>query len=96
MALLDRAIMSDNSLLFAFVENAGSITDLSAILPEEIKRIKVSKQIRQRKWLDFSYKNERFSIYADSGDLMFFAENIYCPKDVINALLQNFSFSYRE
>ncbi len=38
-------------------------------------------------WADFIYKNQEFSIFSGSGDLMFFAGNHKCSDKILKEVL---------
>lgn len=87
MHLLQNTIMSDNSRLFAKIEDKS----LSKTL---IRKIQIKKKIRlflknsrRYMWADFIYKNQEFSIFSGSGDLMFFAGNHKCSDKILKEVL---------
>jgi len=96
MAILNTAIMSDRSLLFACIEGVNTKQNIRSFLPDEVDRIRITKQYRRKKWLDFSFRNEKFSIYSDSGDLMLFADNNACPEEVLNELRKSVRIDNRK
>ena len=87
MHLLQNTIMSDNSRLFAKIENKS----LSKKLIQKIQNTKkirlIPKNSRRYMWADFIYRNQEFSIFSGTGDLMFFAENHNCSDKILKEVL---------
>lgn len=84
---LQHTIMADNSRLFACLENRA----LSDQLIERFckrKDISLKKPLRKKRtWVDLHFRNEEFSIFSGTGDLIFFAANRNCPENIIRELL---------
>lgn len=85
--------MVDDSRMFAWVENTSftvqeiqeiiSGSDSFSFMPDGI----------ESKWLDFVYKEEKFTVFSGRSDLIFFADNQHCPESLLNELLQQFEYS---
>ncbi len=87
MHSLQNTIMSDNSRLFAKIENKS----LSKKLIQKIQNKKeirlFPKNSRRYTWADFKYKNQEFSIFSGTGDLMLFADNHKCSDKILKEVL---------
>ena len=46
----------------------------------------VCDEITGETWIDFDYKDWKFSIHNPYGEYWFFAENSECPKDLLQIL----------
>lgn len=80
---LQQTIMADNSRLFACLENR-SVTDQLIERFDHRKDISIKRPIgKKRTWIDLHFRNEEFSIFSGTGDLMFFAVNRNCPEAII-------------
>lgn len=42
-------------------------------------------------WIDFRYRNHKFSIHRTLGDYWFFVENPDCPESILDRVSQHFS-----
>ena len=96
-----------NDDLLNFITPKGSIQfgELPEIYPWSILR----KQIKSLKgafetgyvsddvtefWLDFEYREHKFSINNNLGDFWFFVENPECPDEILSEVLKNFDKIY--
>ena len=87
MYALKNTIMSDNSRLFAKIENKSLSVDLLNHLPSK-KNVNFEPTVNNRyEWADFSYKDEAFTIFNCTGDLMFFADNCNCSEKILKEVL---------
>jgi len=87
MHLLQNTIMSDNSRLFAKIENRSLSKKLVQKIQNKKKIRLISKKKRRYTWADINYKNQKFSIFSGTGDLMFFAENQRCSEKILKEVL---------
>ena len=90
MYALQNTIMSDNSRLFAKIENKSLSKNLIKKIPtqNEIRLYKGS--LKKYTWADFNYQDETISIFSGTGDLMLFVENPDCSENILNELLDVF------
>jgi len=79
--------MSDNSRLFAKIENKSLSKKLIQKIQTKKKIRLVPENSRRYVWADFKYKNQEFSIFSGSGDLMFFAGNQRCSDKILKEVL---------
>ncbi len=87
MVALQNTIMSDNSRLFAKIENKSLSKNLLNSLPAK-KEINIEPPFNKKyEWADFNYKNEAFTIFSGTGDLMFFADNCNCSEKILVEVL---------
>lgn len=87
MYALQNTIMSDNSRLFAKIENKTLSQNLLNSLPVK-KEISIVPTINKKyEWADFNYKNEDFTIFSGTGDWMFFADNCDCSEKILVEVL---------
>lgn len=87
MYALQNTIMSDNSRLFAKIENKSLSKSIFNNLPKK-KNISIQPTINNKyEWADFNYKNEDFTIFSGTGDLMFFADNCDCSENLLVEVL---------
>lgn len=87
MVALTNTIMSDNSRLFAKIENKSLAKNLLINLPSK-KDVNLQPTVNNRyAWTDFSYKNEDFTVFSGTGDLMFFADNCNCSEKILEEIL---------
>ena len=87
MHSLQNTIMSDNSRMFAKLENKTLSKNLLQKIQNGKKINLVPKKSRRYLWADFKYKNQKFSIFSGTGDLMFFAENQRCSEKILKEVL---------
>ena len=87
MHSLQNTIMSDNSRLFAKIENRSLSKKLVQKIQNKKKIRLVSKKNRRYTWADFNYKSHGFSIFSGTGDLMLFAENHKCSDKILREVL---------
>ena len=79
--------MSDNSRLFAKIEDKSLSKNLFNNFPAK-KDVNIQPTVNNKyKWADFSYKNEDFTIFSGTGDLMFFADNCDCSEQILVEIL---------
>jgi len=88
MYALQNTIMSDNSRLFAKIENKSLSKNLINKFPAKSKIEIQPIYINKYRWADFSYKDEDFSIFSGTGDLMFFADNCNCSEKILSEVLE--------
>jgi hypothetical protein len=87
MVALQNTIMSDNSRLFATIDNKSLSEELLNHLPSG-KTVNIEPTINNKyEWADFNYKNEAFTIFNCTGDLMFFADNCDCSEKILSEVL---------
>jgi hypothetical protein len=88
MYALQNIIMSDDSRLFAKIENKSLSPNLFHNFPKKNK-IQIRPTANRRyKWADFKYKNEVFTAFDESGDLMLFADNCNCSEELLSEILK--------
>lgn len=87
MHSLQNTIMSDNSRLFAKIENKSLSKKLVQKIQNKKKIRLISKKNRRYTWADFKYKNQEFSIFSGTGDLMLFADNNKCSDKILEEVL---------
>jgi hypothetical protein len=87
MYSLENTIMSDNSRLFAKIENRSLSENLIQEMQHKRKLKLVSKKNKRYTWADFRYKNQEFSIFSGTGDLMLFADNYKCSDKILQEVL---------
>ena len=84
---LKKTIMSDNSRLFAKIENKSLSENLLNNLPSN-KNFNIEPTDNNKyKWTDFNYKNEEFTIFSGTGDLIFFVDNCNCSEKILVEVL---------
>lgn len=84
---LKKTIMSDNSRLFAKIENKSLSENLLNRFPSK-KNVNIEPTVYNKyEWTDFNYKNEEFTIFSGTGDLMFFADNCDCSEKILVEVL---------
>lgn len=87
MYALQNTIMGDNSRLFAKIENKSLSKNLICKFSSEHK-VEIYPGYRKKyKWADFRYKNEDFTVFSGTGDLMFFADNCDCSEKILSEVL---------
>lgn len=90
MATLQKTIMSDNSRLFACIENKSLSRNLIQKIPSK-ETLKLSQSsLKKYLWADFKFHNEIISIFSGTGDLMLFVENQNCPERILNEVVEVF------
>lgn len=87
MYALQNTIMSDNSRLFAKIENKSLSQSILDNLSTQKNIITQPTFNKKYQWADFSYKNEYFTIFSGTGDLMFFADNCDCSENLLVEVL---------
>ena len=79
--------MSDNSRLFAKIENRSLSKSLINKFPTK-NSIEIQPGFQNKyKWADFRYKKEKFTIFSGTGDLLLFADNQKCSDKILKEVL---------
>lgn len=87
MYALKNTIMSDNSRLFAKIDNKSLSEELLNHLPIE-KTVSIEPTVNNKyEWADFNYKDEAFTIFNCTGDLIFFVDNCDCSEKILEEIL---------
>ncbi|MEZ5195512.1 MAG: hypothetical protein R2764_03705 [Bacteroidales bacterium] len=90
MATLQKTIMSDNSRLFACIENKSLSQNLIKRIPSR-ETVRLSESaLKKYVWADFNYRDENISVFSGTGDLMLFVENQNCSERILKELVEVF------
>jgi len=92
MSDLQNLIMSDNSRLFAYLDDCTRYGKEANKIQDAIG-IKLSSSRKNTNWYNFKYKNQGFSMLQDTDDIIFFAEDQDCPDRILMDLLTHFTKS---
>ena len=92
MSDLQNLIMSDNSRLFAYLDDCTKSGKETNKIQDAIG-IKLSNSRKTTNWYSFKYKNQGFSMLQDTDDIIFFAEDQDCPDRILMDLLTHFTKS---
>lgn len=83
-------IMNDKSRKFAeLLENCD--WEVLRFHLEKLREIQVTDYITDNittVWIDFNYKNQRFSINNQYGEYWFFSQNPVCPEEILIEIVE--------
>jgi len=83
-------IMNDKSRKFAELPENCDWEVLRFHL-EKLQKIQVTDYITDNittVWIDFNYKNQRFSINNQYGEYWFFSQNPVCPEEILIEIVE--------